>query len=282
MRIPSHFWSTCQYRLHTVMAGEDIARAEGWRRHWHPFWVIDVWGGARGWSRVRGTVHRRGPNSVAIYAPRVVYEEKCESGHLVSWAWVLLEETEGTSSPLRKLIGSAGFAMIEDPTDEIRKTIQNMFETASTDSPGRSFLLSSHVDHTVGMLLNLGASPGLNSAPEKKTHKQWVHPWKRTARIELERTFPDALSIQKLASALGISPSTLTHKYKTLCGESFKETIQHWRLEKAHVLLRKKDISIKEIATRLGISQPSYLTAFLKKATGYSPSELRNMLHQQD
>lgn len=281
MLFPSNFWNACQYRLRSVMTGEDIARTEGWSRHRHPFWVIDTWGTSRGWIRVAGKIYRREPNSIALYAPRKLYEEKYDSGDLLSWGWMLLEEADGDHSPLQKLTGADGFALMEDPTGQIRKAIEELFETSSKITPGRAFLLAAHVNLVIGMLLNLGTPSHPKSETEKKHHKQWVHPWKRAARIELERTFPKSLTVQKLAAALNIAPSTLTHKYRSLCGESFKDTVNHWRLEKALVLLKKADISIKEICTELGFSHPSYLTSFLKKATGHPPSELRLLLNRQ-
>lgn len=277
-RFPSHFWNTCEYKLRSIVVQEEISRHDGWHRHWHPFWVIDVWGASRGWTRVRGKTYRRERNSVAVYAPRTNYEEKTEAGKLYAFAWILLEETHGGLSPLRHLTAETGTALIEDAGDQIREIIERTASVAVSDSPGKAFFLAAGVNQVVGKLLHLSSTSLSVNNTVPKPASRWVHPWKRAVRMELERVFPGTLSVEAFAKTLNVSPSTLTHKYRELCGETFRETIQHWRLEKAHVLLGKKDVSIKEISTHLGFAHPSHLTAFLKKHTGHSPSALRRIL----
>jgi AraC-like DNA-binding protein len=156
-----------------------------------------------------------------------------------------------------------------------------MHETALMASPGQPHLLQGQTTQLIGILMNLAENHSTGAGTAAKRIKEWVHPWKRLARSELEKTFPKMLTIDAFASALKVAPSTLTHKYRTLCGETFKDTVQSWRMEKTIALLHRKDISIKEIATRLGMAHASHLTAFVKKHTGHSPSELRRMSQSQ-
>lgn len=271
-------WESCQYQLRAVATGQDVFKKQGWHKHWHSCWVVDVGGGPQGWCRVRGKTFKRSRSSVAVYAPRVMYEENFELGKLQSWAWMLLEETNGSHSPLRQLTDPSGFTVLEDAFERIRSDIESIAQIAATATEATPFLLASHMNHAIGVLLEIGNSKSNSSKrPKKEIQSQWVHPWKRIAIEELEDAFPNPLSIKQLADKLKVAPSTLTHKYGTLCGESFSKTVARWRLQKAQILLLKENISIKEIAQQLGIAQPSYLTAFIKKETGHTPSELRRI-----
>lgn len=281
MHFSSEFWNFGQYRLRKVVSKEDISTDIGWKRHWHPLWVVDSWSNSKGWIRVKGKRHARDNNSVGIYPPRVVYEESLEAGNMRTQSWVLLEEVDAAMSPLRILTASKGFSVLSDPTGRVRNLIDRIHETALTTSPGQPHLLQGQTTQLVGVLINLAENHSTILDAAAKPIKEWVHPWKRIARSELEKTFPKMLTVDTLAIALKVAPSTLTHKYRTLCGETFKDTVQNWRMEKTIALLQRKDISMKEIATRLGMAHASHLTSFVKKHTGHSPSELRRISQSQ-
>ncbi len=93
----------------------------------------------------------------------------------------------------------------------------------------------------------------------------------------LDHIFPKTLTIATIAAKLDVSTSTFTHTYKEVCGETFRETVYGWRLERLHALLERPDLSIKEMAAKLGFSHQSYLCAFIKQATGCTSTQLRRL-----
>lgn len=137
----------------------------------------------------------------------------------------------------------------------------------------RRFLLAAHLHHILGTLFSLQ----LDKKTDKKEDRgvSWVHPWRGAAWQALDRSADGKLRPAVLAKELGISLSRLTHHYRAYCRESLHKTISSWRVERACTLLSSTNLSIKEIATKVGFSHQSYFSNFLKQTMNYAPSEYR-------
>lgn len=265
--LPSH-WPRCQYRVRYAEARESIFRTPGWRAFRHRYWVIDV-GPRKGNIRVHNKVHRRNQQSVGLYAPGTLYEENVEVGQLVSWTWLLVEE-KGTPSRLRALTGKNGFILLNDPGQTIRKAIIALVSVSQSHTEARAFHLNALLHQILATLFDLHEC----RPPPPSSRIPSVHPWRSTARDYLEAN-PASLNTNELARLLGVSLSTLTHRYHAVCGETLSQTIAGWRLEKASALLTRPELSIKEIATLLGFRHQAHLSGFFKKETGFTPSQYR-------
>ncbi len=271
--MPIHFkpidWPRCRYRIRSAESRESIFSTPGWQAHRHRYWVIDV-GPRRSSVRVHGEIRHRNSNSVGLYAPGTLYEEQLEVGQLVSWTWLLVEET-GSPSKLRTLTGKQGFALFDDPYQAIRKAIASMVNLSLNPSEGKAFHLNALLHQILGTLFDLHEHrppvPVKGPAP--------VHPWRAIVRdwLEGKQSPPDSA---ELANLLGISLSTLTHRYHQLCGETLGQTISGWRMEKASVLLVRPELSVKEVAMRLGFTHQSHFSAFFREETGFTPTQFRH------
>jgi len=271
----SKSWLQCSYRVRYAEAGEDIFKLPGWRTQRYRLWVVDV-GAAGGTVRINGKAYRRSNSSVGVYAPGTIYEENLEVGRLTSWSWLLIEE-KGGPSLLKRITGDTGFCILSDPGQSIRKKIVEFVDIAKGSFPGRSFLLAALLNHVLGLIFVLH-SKHQNEKTKITAGGEQGHPWRKALLTLLEQSSYPAITSKQLANELGISQSTLTHQYRPLCGESFQETIDRWRVEKTCALLIRKDLSIKEIATRVGLSYQSYLSSLFKAVTGYTPSEYRKLI----
>src|SRR5262249_39670285 len=65
-------------------------------------------------------------------------------------------------------------------------------------------------------------------------------------------------SVEFLSRQLVMSRTTLYNKMLELTGETPVEYIRSVRLEKASVLLQRKDLTISEVAYKVGFSSPNY------------------------
>lgn len=82
-------------------------------------------------------------------------------------------------------------------------------------------------------------------------------------------------SVEDLARESGKSRSTLHIKLKKLTGKSTGAVITGFRLQKALELLRNDDITVSEIAYKVGFSDPSYFTKVFKKHYKTLPGDVR-------
>ncbi len=87
----------------------------------------------------------------------------------------------------------------------------------------------------------------------------------------LDRRF----TIDELSRRFLINPSSLKEMFKAVYGKSLAAHIKEHRMELAERLLRETDMSVAEVAERVGYESQSKFSAEFKKYTGVLPTELR-------
>jgi len=78
-----------------------------------------------------------------------------------------------------------------------------------------------------------------------------------------------------LARALHLSPSSLSHRYRTAAGESPMQSLKRLRILRAKVLLLKGH-SLADVAEQLGFYDQVHLSVTFKKSEGVSPRAFLN------
>ncbi len=90
-----------------------------------------------------------------------------------------------------------------------------------------------------------------------------------------ERLTDSNLSVEDLATAMGLSRVQLYRKVKALTGSSPVDLLRKARLAQAHKLLQESTLSVSEIAYQVGFASPSYFTKCYKDEFGTVPGEAR-------
>jgi signal transduction histidine kinase/ligand-binding sensor domain-containing protein/DNA-binding response OmpR family regulator len=80
-------------------------------------------------------------------------------------------------------------------------------------------------------------------------------------------------SVEDLAMGLGISRAYVFKKIMALTGKTPLEFIRTIRLQHAAQLLEKSQLSVREIAYKVGFNNPKYFTKYFKEHFGVLPSE---------
>ena len=91
-----------------------------------------------------------------------------------------------------------------------------------------------------------------------------------------EHLADDAFSGKELAKLLFLSDSQVYRKIKAVTGMSTAIFIRFIRVEKGKELLISTDLSVSEIAYRVGFKSPVYFGQVFKETFGKSPSDIRN------
>ena len=76
------------------------------------------------------------------------------------------------------------------------------------------------------------------------------------------------LSPQSIAAAVNFSPGYVSHKFKEETGLTFMNYITQQRIRLAKKMLTDTDMSIRDIASYVGIPDSNYFTKIFKKETG--------------
>lgn len=91
----------------------------------------------------------------------------------------------------------------------------------------------------------------------------------------IEEHHAETLNLTILGQYFHFNPSYLSSYFTTHHTEGFSEYLNKIRVGKAAELLRSGTMSISDISSTVGYSDPSYFTKVFKKVTGYSPSQYR-------
>jgi len=103
-----------------------------------------------------------------------------------------------------------------------------------------------------------------------------ISPIVRRARFYLSEHFSDTgLTLESLAQYLHVSPVYLSRIMKKELGTSFVSIITNMRISKALLLLNSTELSILEIAEKVGYDTQHYFSTAFKKVMGVSPNQYR-------
>lgn len=91
----------------------------------------------------------------------------------------------------------------------------------------------------------------------------------------LSRNIYDLKTVIEFADLLSISPNHLNKCVKQTVGKSAHELLEEMRILEAKVLLKQTDMSIAEIAFKIGKFEPSDFTRFFKSKTNFTPKQYR-------
>ena len=142
-----------------------------------------------------------------------------------------------------------------------------------------------------------GAAAGPESAELRRNLLSaallWAQRWREaqlegggasSAEVQLHRSFIEALEgdftsnheARHYAAKLGVTTGTLSRTLTRLTGRPTKQLILERVLLEAARLLRFSDLSVKEIAARLGFSDQFAFSHAFKRQRGEAPLDFRN------
>lgn len=83
------------------------------------------------------------------------------------------------------------------------------------------------------------------------------------------------LNLESVANNFNLSPYYFSRSFKECMGCNLIDYINIVRIKKAKELLKRNEMSIKEIGYTVGYSDPNYFSKVFKKYEGYSPKEYK-------
>lgn len=108
----------------------------------------------------------------------------------------------------------------------------------------------------------------ITSVDEQLIEKAVTYVEENMARTEL--------SVEEMATFLGMSRVHLYKRLKHITGKSPIEFIRVLRLKRAAQLLRESQLNVSEIAYRIGFNNPKYFSKYFREEFGISPSEYQS------
>lgn len=91
----------------------------------------------------------------------------------------------------------------------------------------------------------------------------------------LKYNYKQNITLEQLSKKYGINKYELCRKMKNFCGSTVYDIITNVRINKAKELLEDTDITVMDIAEKVGYHSSEYFSRKFKSTTGYSPAEYR-------
>ena len=84
------------------------------------------------------------------------------------------------------------------------------------------------------------------------------------------------MKMDDLGAEMQLSKVQLYRKVKAMTGKTPAELLKEMRLKKAYTLLQETDMTISEVAAKVGFALPGYFSSCFKKQFGVLPTDFRN------
>lgn len=98
----------------------------------------------------------------------------------------------------------------------------------------------------------------------------------RQAELYLQKHFDRGVSIDAMATELGMSPRTLIRRFKAATGRLPGEYVQRLRISAARELLESGKVSIQNVCEKIGYEDIAFFRNLFKRHTGMTPAEYRS------
>lgn len=117
-----------------------------------------------------------------------------------------------------------------------------------------------------------------NAVPENKLGTTMPEFYLMRALDFIDRNYFESITVEDIASFVGISRKTLNTVFAELTGFSPKDYLIYYRISKAVDLLRDRNLSVEMIADSIGYNDQFYFSKQFKQNVGMTPSECRKRM----
>jgi AraC family transcriptional regulator len=150
-----------------------------------------------------------------------------------------------------------------------------------SEEPGKEIVMRALVEQVLVEILRHYART--QRSPELEFSRVGIIDRRIRRSVELMHTQLDQdLSLRDLAAASYLSPFHFARLFKKITGATPHNYLAAIRTNRAQLLLSETDLSISEIATRVGYLSGSHFTKAFRLSTGTTPREFRKALISRD
>jgi AraC family transcriptional regulator len=122
-----------------------------------------------------------------------------------------------------------------------------------------------------GLVLELLAAVGRSGNESERPAPRWMD---RVVEV-LREEFRENLSLDRLATEVGVDPIRLSKAFRRAHGRTIGEFVQELRVRAACTQLVDPEVPLADVALACGFSDQSHLTRIFKRVTGTTPGAYR-------
>ena len=158
--------------------------------------------------------------------------------------------------------------------ERLARLARDIAEELQQEEAGQELVVAALVEQLVAHLLRHYAN--IRRADELELSRAGLVDRRIRRAVELMRARLDTeLPLEEIAAAAHLSPFHFSRLFKKLTGAPPHAYLAALRVARARVLLAETDLSITEIATRVGYASSSHFAKAFRQVTGLSPRAYR-------
>jgi AraC family transcriptional regulator len=163
------------------------------------------------------------------------------------------------------------------PDERLLRIARDAADELREESAGRELMLASLVEQSLVHVLRRHAS--VQRSADLELSRAGLVDRRIRRAVELMHThIASDLPLEELAAAAYLSPFHFARLFKKLTGATPHSYLAALRAARAQALLAETDLSITEVAARVGYSSSSHFSKAFRRATGLTPRAFRNAL----
>lgn len=258
--------------LHSANAGTTSFPATRWWQSCWRWWVLDITHDDQPQRINGGAQFIRKKGIVALYRPKLRFEEWQEEGGSAYESWILFTATGSMERALNVLAGNQGYCHFLDPENVVPHRLGQISGELFSRNTGFQWRAQAAFLELIAIVTS--AKPcGLHLRVIKVAHNRPRKPDLQSVVENLIRTcIAEPLNVADLARHAGLGLSTFAHTYRKLSGETPYQTIVRLKMEAAKRLLVHEGFSVKETADRLGYTSEFQFSRCFKRMEGRAPT----------
>lgn len=250
------------------------------------------------WYVVKGTCRHLIDNNVyemkrgymLILPPNVVHNFECDDDELEILACDfmlelitdMLQESDGENgyklirfvylesfiSSLKKVTPCLKFEGVQKM--EIEERLTRMLQIYSKEERFYEIELKAEI---LGLLVYIARNyEKMGKKEEKSLYKNAI----KSCINYMEEHYDEKFTVLKMAKFCAMSESYFTFFFKEVTGVSFIHYLNTYRIKKSKSLLIETNLSLEQIAEKIGFSDATYFTRVFKKIEKVTPQQYRN------
>lgn len=219
----------------------------------------------------------RQPNIGHLYAPGTAFWEK-DTARDGKWHSAYILFTGGEQMGLNRLMNH-GFAEIQDKEKKTGILLSEMVRIGVRQKEAGYLKILSYFYALMDILLNSQKiTESSHVISTISPHPEQNKSLSQQASEYFENNLSESLTLDKIAKALHVSPSTLSHTFREESNATPMEVLRRMRIERARLMLLSR-MKFKIIARECGFYDEYHFSRTFKQMEGIAP---KKYLRKQD
>lgn len=240
------------------------------------FYVIHYVLSGRGIFRINGTTYKLSKGQGFVISPDVLTLYQADSNDPWSYCWFSFNGLKVKKYLDYLGLGNHNPVFNYDKDDLLEKYILQMIDAKSITS-GRTFYLQSLM---YAFFYKLTESLDMPAFTNKDENIGVIYVKKAVDFIE--KNYSEKITVEELASYIGISRKHLFRVFKESLKISPQAFLINYRIDRACEFLANSALSIRDVAHSVGYEDPLLFSRVFKKAKNVPPSEYRKELVREE